>query len=279
MIENNNIKSATNREQTNLEINRVVVESYTSTRKNKNKNEIENNTNNNLKNKVNIINNLKNKDNNGNEQENEINNESSNNQNQNQNANIVKNIPSYSLCSQTNLTLTSHIKSFDLPLSINNSTLNYLISHPKKESIDNLEVKEIIEIKEKSEIKKSVEKLENNENKENKEKNSFRKTLTISSSCIFIGGGQNLKGMRIHLTNHKNNIAHKEITDFKINKNKPVEKVEINLSESKNNNNNLSNYLEEMQKRWKEAEKEYKMRLTYISNNETITINKKKIFR
>ena len=279
MIENNNIKSATNREQTNLEINRVVVESYTSTRKNKNKNEIENNTNNNLKNKVNIINNLKNKDNNGNEQENEINNESSNNQNQNQNANIVKNIPSYSLCSQTNLTLTSHIKSFDLPLSINNSTLNYLISHPKKESIDNLEVKEIIEIKEKSEIKKSVEKLENNENKENKEnkeKNSFRKNLTISSSCIFIGGGQNLKGMRIHLTNHKNNIVHKEITDFKINKNKPVEKVEINLSESKNNNNNLSNYLEEMQKRWKEAEKEYKMRLTYISNNETITINKKK---
>ena len=311
MIDNNNIKSATNREQTKLEINRAVMESYTSTRKIKNKNDIENNTNknleikvntnyylenkvntnnnlenkvninnlenkdnniNNLENKVNTNDNLENKDNNENKQENEINKEVSNNQNQNQNNNITKNIPSYSPCSQINLTLTSHKKSFDLPLSINNSAFSYLISLPVRKEEDNSKVKEITEIKEKTEIKQSNEKIEN---QENKEKNSFSKNLTISNSCIFIGGAQNLKGMRIHISNHKNNIVHKEITDFKINKNKPVEKVEISLSENKTNNN-LSNYLEEMKKRWKEAEKEYKMRLTLISNNDSIVINKKK---
>lgn len=280
MIDKYNIKSATNRGQTELAINRVVMESYTTTRKTKNKNEIEDNINNNLKNDNNISNNITNKDNNETQQKNELNIEVSNsNQNENQNNNIVKNIPSYSTCSQTNLTLTSHKKSFDLPLSINNnSNFSYLII--KENNNDNLKVNENIEIKEKNEIKKSIEKTEKTENKENKEKNSFR-NLAISSSCIVIEGGQYLKGMRIHLSKNKNNnIVHKEITDFKINKNKSVEKVEINLSENKNNNNignnNLSNYLEAMQKRWKEAEKEYKMRLTYISSNEGIFINKKK---
>ena len=288
MIDNTNIKSATNRNQSQFEINRVVVESYTSIRKYKIKSDEEINSkkvnNNNNKddikeNKYNKditenINNIINIDNNKDINTNEKNTLTSNNQISNE---AQTTLPSYSPSSQVNLTLTSHIKKFDLPLTINNSTLNYLIDIQKKtiNEKENIIEEHKIEIKEKKEI---------NEIKEIKpEKNSFRKNLIVSNSTLFIGGGQNLKGMRIHLSKpNYNNIVHKEITDFKISKNKSIENVKINLEENKtdiinNNTNNtsVSDLLKSMNKRWKEYEKEFKMRLTYISNKETIILNKK----
>ena len=288
MIDNTNIKSATNRNQSQFEINRVVVESYTSIRKYKIKSDEEINSKkvNNDNNKDDIkenkynkditenINNIINIDNNKDINANEKNTLTSNNQISNE---AQTTLPSYSPSSQVNLTLTSHIKKFDLPLTINNSTLNYLIDIQKKtiNEKENIIEEHKIEIKEKKEI---------NEIKEIKpEKNSFRNNLIVSNSTLFIGGGQNLKGMRIHLSKpNYNNIVHKEITDFKISKNKSIENVKINLEENKtdiinNNTNNtsVSDLLKSMNKRWKEYEKEFKMRLTYISNKETIILNKK----
>ena len=288
MIDNTNIKSATNRNQSQFEINRVVVESYTSIRKYKIKSDEEinskkvnnnNNKNDSKENKYNKditenINNIINIDNNKDINTNEKNTLTSNNQISNE---AQTTLPSYSPSSQVNLTLTSHIKKFDLPLTINNSTLNYLIDIQKKtiNEKENIIEEHKIEIKEKKEI---------NEIKEIKpEKNSFRNNLIVSNSTLFIGGGQNLKGMRIHLSKpNYNNIVHKEITDFKISKNKSIENVKINLEENKtdiinNNTNNtsVSDLLKSMNKRWKEYEKEFKMRLTYISNKETIILNKK----
>lgn len=283
MIDNKQIKSVSNRNQINFEINRVVVESYTSTRKNMNKND-----NNDNQEKLITINQLINKDNNGNSNENLVNKNKpkieANNKNEiketnkeasnNQNSNVIK-LSLYSPCSQPNLTIISHIKKFNLPFSINSSSLNYLTTIKKKIEKENSKEKENISINENIE----------NEVKNSFIKNSFIKNLNISSSCIFIGGGQNLKGMRIHLSKSKNdNIVHKEITDFRNSKNKNIEKVEINLSEKNNISNynksneinSLSNLLEAMNKRWKEVEKEYKMRLSYISTNETFIINKKK---
>ena len=288
MIDNTNIKSATNRNQSQFEINRVVVESYTSIRKYKitsdeeiNSKKVNNNNNKNdsKENKYNKdinknIHNIINIDNNKDINANEKNTLTSNNQISNE---AQTTLPSYSPSSQVNLTLTSHIKKFDLPLTINNSTLNYLIDIQKKtiNEKENIIEEHKIEIKEKKEI---------NEIKEIKpEKNSFRNNLIVSNSTLFIGGGQNLKGMRIHLSKpNYNNIVHKEITDFKISKNKSIENVKINLEENKtdiinNNTNNtsVSDLLKSMNKRWKEYEKEFKMRLTYISNKETIILNKK----
>ena len=246
MIENNqnNFKSATNRQQTNFVINRAVVESYTSIRRNKINNTNDDKNNKNINKEISDI-------------------QNTNQVNQDNKVKIVKTLPSYSLYRQFDFYLSSHIKHFDLPLSINNTSLNYLINYQNKENKENKDSNESIE------IKKSIQ---------SQGKSTLAKNFAISSSSIFIGAGQNLKGMRIHLSNHKNNIVHKEITDFKISKNKSIEKVEINLSEKKNDKNEqLLSSLETINKRWKQAEKEYKTRLSYIPNNETIFLNKKNI--
>ena len=298
MTENKNkIKSATNRDQVNYEINRVVVESYTSIRgskfqidkdksikeisksvtigqgnenKIKGKKNIDNNSQslNELDQDV-IINDSKNKDNgyNGNltksiENNNNLNNQknlktteteldnlfNSNNEeiqnneinkiNVNISNNLEKNtpkaIPSFSICPQNNFNLSSHIKSFDLPLSINNSSLNYLSKN------------------------------------EQREKNSTKNNLIISSlNSIFIKGEQNSNGKKNLSMAKAENIVHKEITDFKISKKKIVEKVNIDLD-------NLTESLKAINKRWKESQKESKIRLSYISKNEILILDKKK---
>ena len=298
MTENKNkIKSATNRDQVNYEINRVVVESYTSIRgskfqidkdksikeisksvtiaqgnenKIKGKKNIDNNSQslNELDQDV-IINDSKNKDNgyNGNltksiENNNNLNNQknlktteieldnlfNSNNEeiqnneinkiNVNISNNLEKNtpkaIPSFSICPQNNFNLSSHIKSFDLPLSINNSSLNYLSKN------------------------------------EQREKNSTKNNLIISSlNSIFIKGEQNSNGKENLSKAKAENIVHKEITDFKISKKKIVEKVNIDLD-------NLTESLKAINKRWKESQKESKIRLSYISKNEILILDKKK---
>ena len=221
MTENKDIKASTNRDISKYEMNRVVVETYVSTKTVPNNYENDN---------FQKILNIQNKDNNCDE---------------------VVSTPSYSICQENNINLIYHIKKFDLPLSTTNSSLNYLIQIQKKDN-----------------------------NNDKSKTSSFRKNFVISRSNIFIGGNQNLKGMNLHLIENKkyNNTIHKEITDTKNNKN--VEKVEINLNESKKDekekNKNPLEVLELIKKRWKEAEKEYKMRLSFTSNNETVLVNKKK---
>ena len=320
MIDNNNIKSASNRKQFEFEINRAAVQTITSIRTkekiniesiNKNirdKNNENNNRdinkkilnpiiNNNEKNNNIEINNNKNTLNINNMEEvtytkKEINNKDNNKNDINININegdkqiinnqasneVKNNPPSYSPCSQGNLniTLTSHIKRFDLPLTINNSTL-ISYKEQKEKRNENIVEEKKIEIKEISEVK------DVGEIKQKSEKNLFGNNLTINSSSVLIRGGQNKNEKKLQ-KNKYNNIVHKEITDFKISKIKEIENVEINLAENNNNTNinvvntnntNISDLLKSMDKRWKEYEKEFKMRLTYISSNETIFLNKK----
>ena len=104
----------------------------------------------------------------------------------------------YSFSLQTNFSIISNIKNFKIPFSIQKSSLNYIS-------------------------------IKSDENKE-KNKKSF---VQINNTSIFIGGRQNLKGMRIHLSNNckYNNTVHKEITNFK---NKSVDKTNVRLTENKN---------------------------------------------
>ena len=223
MIENKNIKDKSNRDISNLVINRVVVESYINTQK---KN-ISNNSNPNTTNINNQIANIQNKDNNG---------------------DTSGRGPSYSITNENTINLSYHVKSFNLPLSIdnNNNSFNYLTTIPKKE------------------------------NNETNNTISFRKNYVITSSNIFLGARQNLKEMNLNVIETKkyNNVIHKEIKDLKSHHKNNIEKVDINLTQSKNVN--ILSSIEEINKRWREAEKEYKMRLNYIANNETIAVNKKK---
>lgn len=191
-------------------------------------------------------NNIKNIDNNGPDTTNDNNNTS----------HKAKTMQIYSQCPQSNFNLTYHNKTFNLPLLINNSSsFSYFISPQNKKS---------------TEIK---------ENKDTNENSSFKKNLAISTSSLFISEGQNLKGMRIHLINNTSkteydNIVHKEISSLKNSKNKNVENVEINLSESRADI--LLKSLETIKKRWLQNQKVIKMKLSYINSNETFFINKKK---
>ena len=132
MIENKNIKDKSNRNISKLEINRVLVESYIS----KQKNNISNNSSPNTPKVNNQIVNIQNKDNNGDN---------------------TGRGPSYSISNENNINLSYHIKSFNLPLSIDKNSFIYLTSIPKKE------------------------------NNENNNTISFRKNYVITSSNIFIG--------------------------------------------------------------------------------------------
>ena len=161
----------------------------------------------------------------------------------------------YSFSLQTNFSIISNIKNFKIPFSIQKSSLNYI----------------------------SINSAENKE----KNKKSF---VQINNTSIFIGGRQNLKGMRIHLSNNckYNNTVHKEITNFKNksvdktnvrlteNKNKPIEKVNIELLEKEEKKNDID-LLKFMNLRWKNHQQVFKNRISFISNTnqESININKK----
>ena len=229
-------KPKSQKEQTNLEINRVVIESYYgSNRKPENKIiKINNN-----------VYNIKNIDNNM----------SRGNLNENKN-NDDKNIKGseskfkqvdYSLCNQSNLKLISHIKKFDSPLLISNNSFSFLNEKRKGPEVNN-----------------------NNQIK-NKIQNDIKKNFLIKSFDIFICGNQNLKSKNIHITNStkKDNVVYKEIIDTKINKNE----IEEKKSEV---DNNLINSLEIINKRWKEEQREFKMRLSYINKAEVFLVNLEK---
>ena len=234
-------KPKTQKENNNFEINRVVIESYYGTNR-KNESKIIK-INNNVYNIKNIDNNM-----------------SRSNLNENINKDEEKKVEiksktlpkiSYSLCNQTNLNIVSHIKKFDDPLLINNYSFNF--------------------------VTKSNEQLNKEINKVNiKSDNENKKMLLIKSFDIFICGNQNLKAKNIHITNStkKDNLVYKEIINLKSSKNEEEKNVEINKKEEEKNN--LIDSLETINKRWKEAQREFKMRISYINKNESLTINLKK---
>ena len=234
-------KPKTQKENNNFEINRVVIESYYGTNR-KNESKIIK-INNNVYNIKNIDNNMSRSNLNENinkDEENKVELKS-------------KALPkiSYSLCNQTNLNIVSHIKKFDDPLLINNYSFNF--------------------------VTKSNEQLNKEINKINiKSDNENKKMLLIKSFDIFICGNQNLKAKNIHITNStkKDNLVYKEIINLKSSKNEEEKNVEINKKEEEKNN--LIDSLETINKRWKEAQREFKMRISYINKNEALTINLKK---
>ena len=165
----------------------------------------------------------------------------------------------FSNCAQSNFTIISNNKSFNFPLNIEKSSLNFL-------------QRNITEIKEK------------------KPKKNF---VPINNTSIFIGGRQNLKGMRIHLSNNfkYNNTVHKEITDFRnvknksvdkanvrLAENKPIEKVSINLYDQNNNkeNINFNDAYKMMLIRWKNHSNIKKTSISYINKKENFVLNKNK---
>ena len=173
---------------------------------------------------------------------------------------------SYSSCLQKNFSIISTNRAFQQPFSIEQSTLYYSSLITSSES-----------------------------------KKSKKPLVVVNNTSIFIGGKQNLKGMRIYLSgsNKYNNTVHREITNFK-NKNKSVdktnhrlienklaEKVNIDLSENnikdntnnKDNENNKDNSLDPLKiinLRWKNNQNINKTSLSYINKTESVLLNKKK---
>ena len=89
------------------------------------------------------------------------------------------------------------------------------------------------------------------------------KNISMYNTSIFIGGHQNLKSKRIHLSKY-NNTVHREITNFRNKKNKSVDRVNIQLVKK--------DYIEEidiikmMNIRWKNNLNVSKSDLTLINN-------------
>ena len=98
--------------------------------------------------------------------------------------------------------------------------------------------------------------------KNNSEKKTKNKIVSMYNTSIFIGGRQNLKSKRIHLS--YNNTVHREITNFRNKKNKSVDRVNIQLVKK--------DYIEEidiikmMNIRWKNNLNVSKSDLTLINN-------------
>ena len=176
---------------------------------------------------------------------------------------------SYSSCFQKNFSIISVNRAFQQPFSIEQSTLYYSSLITSSES-----------------------------------KKSKKPLVVVNNTSIFIGGKQNLKGMRVYLSgsNKYNNTVHREITNFK-NKNKSVdktnhrlienrlaEKVNIDLSENntkdninnkdnEDNKNNKDNSLDPLQiinLRWKKNQNVNKTSLSYINKTDSVILNKKK---
>ena len=232
--ESNNQKM--NKEKNGFQVNRVVIETYLGNNK-KTENKIIK-INNNVYNIKNIDNNMSR----GNLNENIIQDYKSMKK---ENQKIITKT-SYFLSKQTNFNIYSHIKKFDAPLLINNSSFNLIC---KKKEINN---------------DKKIENLP---------KLVFKKNYEIISSNIFIGGSK-LNSNKIQITNSskKGNLLKREITNLKNNKILNEEQKEEN-DKKEIEKNNLINSLEIIHKRWKEAQKEYKMRLSYKNTNEILIIN------
>ena len=235
-------KPKTGKENDNLEINRVVIESYYGSNRRPESKIIK--INNNVYNIKNIDNNMSR----GNLNEN-INKET---ENKNKNVSTIKPLPKpvYSSSNEANFYLISHIKKFDTPLLINNNSFNFF-------------------------IKKNEQSNNNKANQQTGIEN--KKMYLIKSFDIFICGNQNLKAKNIHITKStkKDNVGYKEIKDLKSNKDE-LEEKKVELSDKEIEKNNLLNSLDFINKRWKETLKEFKTRISYINKNDVLMINLEK---
>ena len=228
-------------EKSNLEINRVVIESYYGSNRRPESKIIKINNN---------VYNIKNIDNNMSRGNLNISDDNENKNKNNISTPKPPQKPNYSISNQTNIYLVSHIKKFDSPLLINNNSFNFI-------------------------IKKNEQMNDNKVNQQNEIEN--KKMYLIKSFDIFICGNQNLKSKNIHITKStkKDNVGYREIIDIKNIKNE-LEEKKIELNDKEIEKNNLLNSLDFITKRWKQAQIEFKTRISYINKNEVLMINLEK---
>ena len=228
-------------EKSNLEINRVVIESYYGSNRRPESKIIKINNN---------VYNIKNIDNNMSRGNLNISDDNENKNKNNISTPKPPQKPNYSISNQTNIYLVSHIKKFDSPLLINNNSFNFI-------------------------IKKNEQMNDNKVNQQNEIEN--KKMYLIKSFDIFICGNQNLKSKNIHITKStkKDNVGYREIIDIKNIKNE-LEEKKVELNDKEIEKNNLLNYLDFITKRWKQAQIEFKTRISYINKNEVLMTNLEK---
>ena len=228
-------------EKSNLEINRVVIESYYGSNRRPESKIIKINNN---------VYNIKNIDNNMSRGNLNISDDNENKNKNNISTPKPPQKPNYSISNQTNIYLVSHIKKFDSPLLINNNSFNFI-------------------------IKKNEQMNDNKVNQQNEIEN--KKMYLIKSFDIFICGNQNLKSKNIHITKStkKDNVGYREIIDIKNIKNE-LEEKKVELNDKEIEKNNLLNSLDFITKRWKQAQIEFKTRISYINKNEVLMINLEK---
>ena len=103
------------------------------------------------------------------------------------------------------------------------------------------------------------------------DKKPKNKNISMYNTSIFIGGHQNLKSKRIHLSNGSryNNTVHREITNFRNKKSTSVDKVNIQLVKNENFDQiEQIDVIKMMNVRWQNNLKESRSDLSYICKKE-----------
>ena len=97
------------------------------------------------------------------------------------------------------------------------------------------------------------------------------KNISMYNTSIFIGGHQNLKSKRIHLSTNTryNNTAHREITNFRNKKNKSVDRVNLHTEKTEESEQNEQiDIIKMMNVRWQNCLMESRNDLNYIKKEE-----------
>ena len=97
------------------------------------------------------------------------------------------------------------------------------------------------------------------------------KNISMYNTSIFIGGHQNLKSKRIHLSTNTryNNTAHREITNFRNKKNKSVDRVNLHTEKTEESEQNEQiDIIKMMNVRWQNSLMESRNDLNYIKTEE-----------
>ena len=98
------------------------------------------------------------------------------------------------------------------------------------------------------------------------------KNISMYNTSIFIGGHQNLKSKRIHLSTNTryNNTAHREITNFRNKKNKSVDRVNIQTEKTEESEQpEQIDVIKMMNIRWKNNLMESRNDLNFIKAKDT----------
>ena len=98
------------------------------------------------------------------------------------------------------------------------------------------------------------------------------KNISMYNTSIFIGGHQNLKSKRIHLSTNTryNNTAHREITNFRNKKNKSVDRVNIQTQKTEESEQpEQIDVIKMMNIRWKNNLMESRNDLNFIKTKDT----------